>query len=335
MTLLEKLLAAPLWQEPDAGGAAGGEIKEPVAPPPGDGGEAPPPADRDDGDVEDDGLLGSGSDDDRKVVIPADWPEDWRTKLAGEDDKISKRLERFKSPQDLMKSWLAAEQKISSGEYRKNPADAENDEEAAELRKQMGIPDAPDAYELPETFQALELDPNDEGLAKFREAVHAKGLNQEQFQTALQAYDELLIDAQQKQVEADQQYRMQNEDALRAEWGNEFRPRVELLKRMAQDEEGPVAPSVMRALATARDADGNRVFNNKEVAEWLVSLGMNHYGDGALLTGEQQQMQSNRIEEIRGVMKTDFDKYYNEVQPNGKTMAQEYAEYMQRQENRR
>lgn len=329
MTLIEKLLSLPTWQEADAaGGAAPAEGGAPVKEPPPQPGAEPAPdrgdaGDDDDGDGDD--ILGSGSDDDRKVVIPVDWPEDWRVKLAGEDEKLVKRLERFKTPNDLLKSWQAAEQKISSGEYKKALTEAETDEEKAELRKEYGIPDDPTGYELPEEL-SIELDAEDPGVKAFLEQMHGANATPDQVKAAIKAYDQLVVDAQERQVEADKAYRIENEDALRAEWGNEYRPKIEVLKRMVKDEEGPIPNSVMRMIATARDADGNRIINNREVAQMLVDIGVNHYGEGALLTGEQVQATANREQEIMHVMKTDFDKYFNEVQSNGKTMATELAE---------
>ena len=40
---------------------------------------------------------------------PADWPDNWRELMAGDDEKVLKRLDRFQSPKNVAKSWLSAE----------------------------------------------------------------------------------------------------------------------------------------------------------------------------------------------------------------------------------
>src|SRR5512135_169053 len=50
-----------------------------------------------------------------KAIVP-DWPDDWREKLAGNDEKALKRLGRFASPAGIFKSFRELEAKFSRGE---------------------------------------------------------------------------------------------------------------------------------------------------------------------------------------------------------------------------
>jgi len=64
-------------------------------------------------------IGGDASAETIEASAPADWPADWRQKLAGEDKKTLERLGRMASPADLFKSYRALEQKVSAGELKK------------------------------------------------------------------------------------------------------------------------------------------------------------------------------------------------------------------------
>lgn len=64
------------------------------------------------------GTLLTSEPADKPVIAPADWPEDWRSKVAGEDAKELARLQRMGSPADVWKAYRALEAKISSGQLK-------------------------------------------------------------------------------------------------------------------------------------------------------------------------------------------------------------------------
>ena len=84
------------------------------------------------------------SDGDGTVVAPADWPADWREKLAGEDTKFLGRLKRYQSPQSFAKSWLDAQSKISAAKPEKPSGD--DPEALSKWRASVGLPEAPEGY---------------------------------------------------------------------------------------------------------------------------------------------------------------------------------------------
>ncbi len=80
------------------------------------------------------------------------WGEDWREKLAKGDEKKLKSLQRFASPEALTDSYMSAAERIRSGELKTVlPKDAKPEELAA-WRKENGIPETPDKYDL--TFES-------------------------------------------------------------------------------------------------------------------------------------------------------------------------------------
>jgi len=269
-------------------------------------------------------MLGDTSDEDRKVVTPAEWPSDWRIKMAGGDEKLAKRLERFTDPSKVTQSWLSAEQKISSGEYKRPPDEGATEEQKAEWRKAMGVPDDPTGYK-PSDVGIEWSDEDQPMLNAFFEEMHKTGATQAQIDAALAVYGKAFQESQIERQEADKAYLQQNEDKLRAKLGDEFRPQINLLKRMAEDKDGPIPGDVWEAIMTARDGEGNRVINNAEVASFLIDIGLNHYGDSALISGDAKVSMQSRIDEIKQVMKTDIRRYYDEG------LDKEYAKLLERQ----
>lgn len=256
-------------------------------------------------------LLGGDEGDDREVATPATWPDDWRAKLAGSDEKLAKRLERFTDPSGLLKSYTALEQKISSGEYRKALPENPNDKELAEWRKTFGVPEAPDKYE-PVKVEGHEWGEQDKPLLDaFFAKAHSANLSQKQADEVLKTYTEMIQGAEQQRHESDKAWKQTNEDELRNAWGNDYRAQINVYTRVLEDPE--VLPDGLGAvLATARDSAGNRIINDARVAQWLVQMGLEKYGDGALTVGNGRQTAQSRETEIMGVMRTDFERYIRE-----------------------
>jgi len=271
-------------------------------------------------------VVGDTDDDSRKVEVQADWPDDWRSKLANGDEKLMKRLERFSSPDKILQSWLAAEQKISSGEYKAQLPEDASEEQIAEWRKSNGIPEAPDGYKLPEDH---EWGDDDQAMfGRIFEKMHGTNATQDQINALATGYKELVDEMQAHRSDMDRQFLQENEDALRTRLGDEYRPQINVFKRVLEDPEGPVPQNVVQSLMNARDEQGNKLINNAEVAQFLIEQGLNHYGDGALISGDAKATMTSRMDEIKNVMKTDFDRYLREG------MDQEYAKLLERSSGR-
>lgn len=273
-------------------------------------------------------ALGGDEKADKPVTVTAKWPDDWRVQMAGGDEKLAKRLERFTDPSKVTASWLSAEQKISSGEFKKQLPENATDEQKAEWRKSNGIPDTPDKYQLP-AIEGMEWNDTDKQLAgKFFEQMHAADAPQPVVDAALKAYTQLISEAQVQRSEQDKAFRLENEDKLRAELGNEFRAQINVYQRVLNDTEvlpdglGPV-------LAQARDADGNRLINNAAVAKFLINLGLDRYGDGAMISGDAKQTMASEKESLEKLMKTNFAEYVKADGPK------KYAAILQREAGRR
>ena len=198
----------------------------------------------------------------------ADWPDDWRQKLAGDDEKAAKAIARFKSPQDLWKSFSDAQAKIRSGEVKATlPKDA-TEEQIAEYRKSNGIPDKAEGY-LENLPNGLVIGDEDKELAlSYLERVHGKNASPEIAHEALNWYYEVQEQQIAERSEQDKAYRTEAEDELRAEWGNEYRVNINSIKAFLDS-----APEGLSDLLSgARLSDGTPLAVNPQAMRWLLGM---------------------------------------------------------------
>jgi hypothetical protein len=253
------------------------------------------------------------------------WPEDWRTRLAGEDEKLLKRLERFDSPAAILKSMRALEQKLSSGDLKKAfPAEG-TPEEQAEWRAANGIPEAADKY-TPPKIEGVEWSKDDAAvLGDFYTAAHEANLPQAAVDRMGRWYVEQLAAVQERTYNIDREDKVKVEDHWRAEWGQEYRGNLELMVRLLKDKEA-INPGLTEALIGARTSDGRRLINNIHFPGFMVGLARQQYGDTHMPTGSAALSAHNsRKAELEKIMKTDYRRYYAEG------LDKEFYEIMQRE----
>lgn len=225
-----------------------------------------PPADKG-GTVLDDAA---GGDDGKKPVVPADFPADWREKLAGDDKKFLNILKRYSSPNTFANAYKSLRQKQDSGELKAPlPKDA-SDEQKAAWRKENGVPEKADGYDL----GGLKIDDADKpAVDAYLAAMHEDGATPDQVRKNLSVYYKLKADAAEELSGRDAKDKAETEDALRAEYGNDYRRNM--LAGMTLLDDAP--EGVKENLLGARLADGTLFANNAKALAWLVqtSLEMN------------------------------------------------------------
>ena len=143
----------------------------------------------------DDPTIAANPDDDGTVIPNATWPEDWRDKFAGDDEKLLGRLKRFAGPENVVKSWLNAEKKISSGQMRFDLPENPTDEDLASYREANGIPGDWTEYstDLPEGV--VFGDEDKAVIDAFLESAHGANMPQEYVTPALQWYHQFQEDS--------------------------------------------------------------------------------------------------------------------------------------------
>lgn len=242
-------------------------------------------------------------------------------KLAARKDAIMNTLKRYKSQAEFMLAGIAAQEKIRSGEYKvaKLPDDA-TDEQKAAFRKEQGIPEKPEAYDIPKVAGHEWTDADKPVLEEYKQVAFKLNANQEQMNGFIDWYAK---DQQKKYAEAvEQTAAMDREDKelasdkLRAEFGiAEFKPRIRVVDRLLNDTEA-MPNGLGKKLMSARFLDDNgkwrRLINDVDYLRHLSDQAGDRYGEGAMITGDARANMNNRKAEIEGIMKTDISRYYKE-----------------------
>jgi len=241
---------------PDASAQPAAPATPPVAPAAGDP-PAPPVGNIVDGD-------GAPPD----LRAPADWPDDWREKMAGGDEKLLGRLKRFTQPGNVLKSWLAAETKLSSGDLKRALPDNASAEELSTWRKENGIPDAPDGYKI-ELPNGIVIGEADKPLVEaFTAHVHAKNWSPAQVNQAMEWYFQQQDTVRAETERADQAFHAESIRVLGQDWGNEFTPNVNAIKNLTSN----WSPEARDRLLGGRTSDGRLIGNDPAILKELAQM---------------------------------------------------------------
>lgn len=291
----------PVWM-PDAPAAAVAD--KPIAPTPAPAAPSPAPAPAPaakPAPAAPSALDAAASDPAPPVATPTNWPDNWRELAAGGDKKAAKTIERFQSPSDLFKSYQEATAKISKGIKGpdKPEGDAATPEALAAWRKEVGIPGTPTEYAIPDAVKSLVTDEDKPVIAAFTEEMHKRDWNQKQVADGLEWFYDYQATVEGARIEADKQASTATQDALREEWGKEFKTNSVYAKRMAE--------AIMPDLDwhNARLPDGRLLGNVPEFVKSLARTGIDTFGDVAFAGTEAASKTTDEITRLREKMKTD------------------------------
>ncbi len=194
--------------------------------------------------------------------------EDWRVKLAGGDEKELKRLSRFASEADIYKAYRELEKKKSDGTLKQALGKDATPEERANWRKENGIPESADKYDL--TFDdGLVIGENDKPLVdKFVQSMHDENASPSQVKAALKSYYAIVADQQHAIAEADVTFKDESMESLREEWGGDYKKNLNVIGGFLS-----ALPEDTRvAFETARTQDGKLIGNDPAIIKWLASM---------------------------------------------------------------
>jgi hypothetical protein len=214
------------------------------------------------------------------VAAPIDPPAadpdlgDWRAQLAGGDAEFMKRLERYASPAEFGKAHRSLQTKMSSGQVKSVLPPNATAEEVAAYRKENGVPDVPEGYQVP---NAEGIDPSVIGM--FRDLAHKQNWTPDQFHASLNFFQQTQNTVAKMRDEQDQQYQLQVEDELRKEYGNDFRRNMNVLGNFRES----MPDGLPSRLLAGRMADGTRIGNDPQFVKWMVQTGLDFYGTGTIV----------------------------------------------------
>lgn len=303
---------------------------------------APPP-----GDKSHKGTIAAGATEDKPVAAPADWPEDWRDKIAEAikpgDKKFRERLNRFNSPVDPAKSWVEAEAKISTGEAKKALPEGATAQEVEAWKKEQGLPLKADEYiEKMELPKGVVFGEAEKPLVNsFAEAALQNHWDPKTYNQALAWWTAEQGKIQAAREAADDEFHQKSDDALRAEWGGEYRKNVNAVGNILsslpdemhiKNEKGEVV-EVGGHLLAARLPNGRLLGDHPAILKWLAHQARILNPTATLLpagTGDPTGSIETEIQSIEKLMKDRTSEYWKG--PKSGPMQQRYRDLLEGRE---
>lgn len=244
------------------------------------------------------------------------WPEDWRQRIAGEDEKELAHIGKYATPADIWTKTRALEQRLSSGEFKQVSPYPEKGtaDEQAQWRESNKIPPTYDKYELKREVAKEEKPVID----SFLEFAHGKNMSADNVNAMVDYfYDKYERDDEQQGLR-DKELRTITEDELRVEWGNEYRTnlnKVESLVEMAGED-------VKDILLDARLPNGALLRSNPAAMRFLLNAALIYNPTTTVVPqgGDMMSSIQDEIDTMKGKMNT------KEYQQPGSKMRKRYRE---------
>ena len=225
------------------------------------------------------------------------WPPDWRKTVSKDDAKVLARLERYASPEAAMQALIAAQNRIAAGELKPVLGKNATPEQVAEYRAALGIPEAPDKYDLGK--DAAGIAP--ELLSPVLKHAHETNQTPEQVKATLKAWSEIQTNVAEQRAEADLDAQTKGEDMLRQEWGPEFRRNINLIHGLL---DGAATPGLKGQLLGGRLADGTPIGSSPAALKMLASLALIQNPAGVVVPGAEANPLKGVDDEITKIEKT-------------------------------
>lgn len=210
------------------------------------------------------------------------WPADWRETASKGDAKLLTRLGRYASPQAVTDALIAAQNRISAGELKPVLGKNASADEIKAWRADHGIPETPDKYDLGKDVKVEGMAP--ELLGEVFKAAHESNQTPDQVKATLKAWNAISNSVAASRAEADIKVQKDGEDALRAEWGAEFRRNINLIHGML---DGSASPGLKESIMGGRLADGTPIGSSPEALKFLVGLALIQNPTGVVVPGSE------------------------------------------------
>jgi hypothetical protein len=228
--------------------------------------------------------------------VASTWRDDWRNALSKGDAKELNRLARFASPEAVYDAYRALEARQSAAKPTPTLPENPTPEQLNEYRKQVGVPEKFEGYyeKLPKGLVIGEEDKP--AMDMLAEALHSKNAHPDLVATVVDTYYKIVERNQEEMVEVQTALKQETSDALRAEWGPDYRPTINAIGAMLDG----VDPDTKQLLEGMQLADGSLAFNHQGFMRWIGSLALQINPASLVLPGsdggDKQQTVKSQIE---------------------------------------
>lgn len=247
------------------------------------------------------------------------WPDTWREEMAAAtaNEKALELFKRYASPTEFAKAHVSLVEKLRTGELKRAMPPPEGADEATikAWREERGLPPTPDDYKVP-TLAGVDFENLDEttraDLNEFRTAAHGTNMTQTQADAAMGVAIKLAERQMERQADADAANMERLDDTLRAEWGREFKQNLRTTHAWLTQQFGDATDAIL----LARMPDGQRVADNPAFLKAMAQAARGSGSDVFVDEGGGQPMGlEGRRAEIEAIMKTDYNRYLRELEP--------------------
>lgn len=244
------------------------------------------------------------------------WPDDWRNQSAkgyvdedGNDisDKVLKDLNKFTDPAKIYKSYRSLQQKQSSGEIKKPLPENPSEDELAAYRKDNGIPESADKYEVDLSKTSDDQKPFVDDLLAY---AHESNFPPSTVQSVLDFMVGSSTKAMDMLSERDAEQESQIEETLRDTYGKDYRINMNIVSSMLDGKPEGFKDSVFES----RMADGTMLKNHPDFVQFMVETARELNPVGAIMPsgGSDPKGIDQELEELQGLYTTDPKKYESE-----------------------
>jgi hypothetical protein len=190
---------------------------------------------------------------------------DWRDNIP-EEIRGHSSLEHINDIGALAKSYVHAQQMVGADKVAL-PGKSATHDEWGEVYNKLGRPESPDGYEFSFNNMPEGAELSDDMVSWFKDTAHKVGMNPQQAQVMLDAYNEMQFsDAESIGVEAQARVE-QTEGELRKEFGQAFDDRMALANGVLAEFGNPEITEVQLA-------DGTMLGDNPEIIRMLANMGV-------------------------------------------------------------
>ena len=273
---------------------------------------------------------------------PSAFTAEWREYLADGDESITKMLSRYADPKALVKKIINQDKIIRSRKPEPElPGKNAGEDEWAEYRKAKGLPIEPEGYlESLKLGDNRAIGPEDQPiLESFAAALHGANAPQETVDAAVNWYYNLEELREAETIESDDNFRVESRDALRDEWGPDFKRNVNAISHLFTDAPGGANPnddeSLMSRIFTARTQDGRLLGDDTDFVRFLSGVVLELKPEASSVPTTKADLQSvqSELAELTKLVSKDDSEYWRG--PQAKQLQTRFAELLKVEETLR
>ena len=206
-----------------------------------------------------------------------------------------------------MEALIAAQNRIAAGELKPVLGKNATPEQLKEYRDALGIPETPDKYDLGKDLKTENINP--QLLSEVLKEAHATNQTPDQVRATIKAWNSISTAVKEQQYTKDVELQKTGEDALRAEWGVEYRRNLNIIHNML---DGTASPGLKDSLLGGRLADGTPIGSSPEALKFLVGLALIQNPAGVVVPGSEANPMKgidDEMAKIETTMKNDRKAY--------------------------